>query len=109
MAGRRRFRNKRTKEEGIRLTAQLREWRLEAWHGQDERCYWCGVKMKWSEATAEHLTPIRHGGLDVKENIVAAHDICNSLRADMTPQQFVASGMLAVAVERLAKREEMEE
>lgn len=41
------------------------------------------------EITIDHVIPESKGGLDVIENMKLAHDRCNQLKGNMTPEEFV--------------------
>jgi 5-methylcytosine-specific restriction endonuclease McrA len=61
------------------------------------RCQYCGKKsgakvmidgkMVTLHLTLDHVIPVSHGGRNVFENLVAACHVCNSLKADRTPEE----------------------
>lgn len=40
------------------------------------------------DITIDHIMPLSKGGEDTFENYQLAHDQCNQLKADMTPEEF---------------------
>lgn len=50
-------------------------------------CQYCGVRRRMSELTYDHLTPRKHGGRTVWENIVTACAPCNSRKGSKTCDQ----------------------
>lgn len=52
-------------------------------------CHICGLSFKSiKDITFDHIIPFSKGGLDLLENYGLAHDACNQLKADMTPEEF---------------------
>lgn len=62
----------------------LRSLRRAACREQGGLCYYCLLPMR-SDVTAEHLQARCDGGKDTRENIVAAHRLCNSRRHQLFP------------------------
>lgn len=73
----------------------LKSLRIRAFHAQSGCCFYCGLPMWLTspdelglrprsarpyQCTAEHLVAQQDGGLDVSENVVAAHTRCNQGR-----------------------------
>jgi len=55
----------------------------------DYTCYYCG-SINSVIMTVDHLTPIsRGGGKDNDDNLVCSCSICNYLKADKTPEEFL--------------------
>jgi hypothetical protein len=87
---------------------RIRKARVRAFHAQRGHCFYCGLPMAIDKdglksfaehhglkarearqmlATAEHLTAKCDGGKDTRDNIVAAHNICNARRhRSLTPK-----------------------
>lgn len=68
-----------------------REARAKVLHGVN-RCTWCGCEISDllprghpQKATVDHVIPVRDGGPDVVENMVAACWRCNSRRGARDP------------------------
>ena len=38
----------------------------------------------------DHYIPKMHGGTDFRDNLFPAHQICNSIKGDMMPDEFEA-------------------
>ena len=60
---------------------------------QNWRCAWCGGVMDEREgrpdsATVEHLTPVRLGGSNRRDNLVSACASCNMSRAACTASEL---------------------
>ncbi|BEP50504.1 HNH endonuclease [Variovorax sp. V116] len=62
----------------------LQSLRRAACREQGGVCYYCLQPMR-GDVTAEHLQARRDGGKDTRENIVAAHRLCNSRRHQLFP------------------------
>lgn len=53
-------------------------------------CYLCdGPFASLKDITIDHWEPLSKGGADSLDNYRLAHDKCNSLKRDMTPQEFL--------------------
>ena len=53
-------------------------------------CHLCGQPFaKARDITFDHWQPVSKGGMDDIENYRLAHSGCNSLKADMTPDEFL--------------------
>lgn len=66
---------------GVSFTAELL-------HARDEgHCQYCGVRLRRSEATVDHIIPRSKGGNNTWENVVLACSPCNHMKADRTPEQ----------------------
>ena len=64
-----------------RLTAAERK---DLWERMNRRCAYCGIKIGFSEVTADHKIPISRGGPDTSQNRVCCCGPCNALKADRT-------------------------
>ncbi len=54
-------------------------------------CYLCGKAIeKAKDITFDHWVPLSKGGIDDLENYRLAHADCNHLKADLTPEEFIA-------------------
>jgi 5-methylcytosine-specific restriction endonuclease McrA len=52
-------------------------------------CYLCAKPFKKAkDITFDHWQPLSKGGADALENYRLAHDACNGLKADLTPEEF---------------------
>src|SRR5690554_3677273 len=52
---------------------------------QEGRCFLCREWMDLTEISRDHLTPRAKGGNRRRKNIVLAHNRCNNLKADRSP------------------------
>lgn len=60
-------------------------------YGRDKfRCQYCGISLKISEGTYDHVLPRAQGGRTNWENIVTACGDCNAHKGNRTPE---AAGM----------------
>jgi 5-methylcytosine-specific restriction endonuclease McrA len=50
-------------------------------------CQYCGVHLKKSAATVDHIVPRAQGGRTNWENVALSCQTCNHRKADRTPQQ----------------------
>ncbi|MNY53348.1 HNH endonuclease [compost metagenome] len=62
----------------------LQSLRSAACRAQRGLCFYCLQPMR-GDVTAEHLQARCDGGKDTRENIVAAHRLCNSRRHQLFP------------------------
>lgn len=85
-------RNKiRRVREPQRLTnAFRRAWRDDALREQKGCCRYCDEPMTYKLATSDHVDPRKNGGLDRKQNIVAACAPCNRAKGHLSVKAFVA-------------------
>lgn len=52
-------------------------------------CHLCHQPIqKMHEITFDHWEPLSKGGADTLDNYRLAHEGCNQLKADMTPEEF---------------------
>ena len=70
-----------------RLTAAERK---DLWERMNRRCAYCGIKIGFSEVTADHKIPISRGGPDTFQNRECCCGPCNALKADRTIEEFRA-------------------
>lgn len=63
------------------------EW-LEIVAAQNNHCALCGEHFPIEELTADHIYPLKLGGLFVKENAQAACGPCNSSKGTKTMEEF---------------------
>lgn len=57
-------------------------------YGRDDyKCQYCGVKMRMSELTYDHVIPRSLGGKTTWTNIVTACESCNARKGGRTPAQ----------------------
>ena len=65
------------------------------------KCAYCGCKLNLNEMTADHVVPLRKGGVDSTENMYPACKSCNHYKSTYTLEQFKAQ--LELIPERLIK------
>lgn len=56
---------------------------------QDGRCKYCLCKLSYKAVTRDHVIPRAAGGLDHRNNIVAACLRCNRLKGKMPVKDFI--------------------
>ena len=49
-----------------------------------EYCYYCGRKLNSTNRTYDHVVPVKKGGKDEVENLVACCSDCNHYKKDYT-------------------------
>lgn len=55
----------------------------------DVYCSICGQPiLKNQKMSIDHYIPKMHGGTDFRDNLFPAHQICNSIKGDMMPDEF---------------------
>lgn len=54
------------------------------------KCFWCSRPLTSHTATKDHLQPVSRGGRDTIDNIVPACRHCNSMKGNMTGEEFKA-------------------
>lgn len=86
---------RRLRKPSARLRAELiankrRKWTAKKLKDQGGLCYWCGKRVL--EPTCDHLVPLSRGGADHYENVVAAHEWCNTAKGDKLPEEFSLPG-----------------
>jgi len=47
------------------------------------RCHLCGERVRWLDASRDHVVPRSRGGATTWQNIRLAHRACNSVRGDL--------------------------
>ncbi len=70
--------------------AFLRAHRSDARANQGGRCKYCLDKITAKTATADHVIPKKHGGVDRAFNIVAACRPCNKLKGHKPKGEYMA-------------------
>lgn len=73
---------------GPQVTLWKRVMREEAVRRQGGCCEYCREPLGVLEATADHATPLKHGGLTTPENIKGACLACNHAKGHMTEARF---------------------
>lgn len=53
-----------------------------------ERCYYCGKPLTPEDRTMDHMYSRAFGGVSLPNNLCAACQTCNGLKADMSIEQF---------------------
>ncbi|MEX3008341.1 HNH endonuclease [Hoeflea sp. TYP-13] len=69
--------------------AFIRAHRTDALTKQKGRCKYCKEKLSQKTATADHVIPRKHGGVDHGYNIAAADRRCNKAKGHMSEMQFM--------------------
>ena len=57
---------------------------------QNRKCYYCGVKLRFWNATIDHMIPRDRGGGDMPDNYAIACHACNSDKNNMTVDEYKA-------------------
>lgn len=52
------------------------------------KCHYCGIGLTVSTFSIDHVIPISKGGTDVRENKVSCCRFCNTIKADMSLEEF---------------------
>lgn len=52
-------------------------------------CQLCGRKISLDSMTLDHVIPLSKGGKDTMENIQSACSICNRMKTDILPMEFM--------------------
>ncbi|WP_155134731.1 HNH endonuclease [Roseibium sp. RKSG952] len=73
---------------GVSERAWIRVYRTEALRQQKGKCVFCLEPLTLGRTTAEHVNPRAKGGSTSAENIAAACQPCNSLKANMSEKVF---------------------
>lgn len=60
---------------------------------QNGRCHWCGKKLV-KGYHVDHRIPLAKGGSNWPSNLVIAHAMCNSLKQDKMPWEFMEGRLL---------------
>lgn len=59
--------------------------------GDEIYCSICGQPiLKNQKMSIDHYIPRTHGGTDYRDNLFPAHQICNSIKGDLMPEDFEA-------------------
>lgn len=58
------------------------------YEAQQGRCWWCGV-LVGDAYEVDHAIPLARGGTDGPENIVIACRLCNRMKKDKLPHEFI--------------------
>ena len=74
-------------------------------HGYD-RCVYCGKKLTRKSRTLDHMYPRNWGGVSITNNLIPSCSRCNSLKSNLTYNQFLIWRNLQ-KTERPAYYEEM--
>lgn len=64
--------------------------RAAALRSQGGRCWFCFGDLDEEDATAEHKKPKKEGGANDRENIAAAHLLCNRFLDDLPLEEKIA-------------------
>lgn len=51
-------------------------------------CQYCGKKLTFKNATKDHLIPLSKGGKNTIDNVVSSCKECNSLKANLSLEEF---------------------
>ncbi|MGI0024350.1 MAG: HNH endonuclease [Nitrososphaera sp.] len=52
-------------------------------------CPYCGTRLRIEEAHADHIYPVKKGGLSTLENMVYVCHSCNGKKRDMVLRDFI--------------------
>jgi 5-methylcytosine-specific restriction endonuclease McrA len=63
-----------------------RAFRRYAWN-RYPLCQWCGRRLGWREATADHVMPLAAGGTNAWSNLVISCGPCNHDRGGRLPDR----------------------
>lgn len=55
---------------------------------KERKCYYCGKTLKYEEQTLDHYYPRNHGGISIPNNLKLSCKLCNSMKSDLTSEQF---------------------
>lgn len=66
------------------------------------RCFYCETKMRFKDASADHVRPKSKGGSDSNENLVLCCEYCNRAKGTKSLKQFLE--LLQRRVEKLHAR-----
>lgn len=55
---------------------------------KERKCYYCGKTLKCEELTLDHYYPKNHGGISITNNLKPCCKSCNSMKSDLTSEQF---------------------
>ena len=78
-----------TKKERELLRDIKRRWAVKCSAGE-LFCFLCGEQIKKTDKyNADHWVPLALGGTTTEDNIKPAHQICNSLKGCMSPEEFL--------------------
>jgi 5-methylcytosine-specific restriction endonuclease McrA len=79
--------------------SRTRDSRPESWRDtkrrmleDDNRCHWCGRRLRLSTATMDHVIPLARGGSNHPRNLVLACEACNQTRGHDMPELTGARG-----------------
>lgn len=62
-------------------------------------CRYCGAYAPFARLVVDHVTPRKHGGPDVAENLVTACEPCNSGKSASLPESWLVAEVEATARE----------
>lgn len=65
--------------------------RYEVLRRDNYTCRYCGAFAPLAVLVVDHVTPRKHGGRDVRENLVTACQDCNSGKSAMLPEAWLVS------------------
>ncbi|MDD3361533.1 MAG: HNH endonuclease signature motif containing protein [Hespellia sp.] len=66
-----------------------RNERIEIYNRYNGRCNICGRKLDFSEMTLDHIIPLDKDGADAMENLQCSCQMCNSIKMNILPQDFM--------------------
>lgn len=80
---------RRSRKNGNKSGASYSEWLKELRSKPIFRCYWCCEDHPISALEVDHYIPIKLGGVDGLENVVAACCRCNRRKGSLHPHQWI--------------------
>lgn len=54
------------------------------------KCLYCGVKLNYENATADHIVPVSNGGNNTQVNLIVCCSDCNSERGNLDFKEFLS-------------------
>lgn len=65
--------------------------RYEVLRRDNYTCRYCGIYAPFARLVVDHVTPRKHGGQDVMDNLVTACDPCNSGKSAAMPEGWLVA------------------
>lgn len=65
---------------GCPWNLRRRYWLAHHGYARSAPCHYCGRRVRFEDATVEHLTPVERGGTDDFSNLAIACEPCNWAR-----------------------------
>lgn len=94
LRGRRRVAMQCSKDEIKRIRDWAKRLASKTWI----RCYWCGIKVRFSECHIDHIVPVSKGGKHSSDNLCAACSPCNLKKHAKLVQDWERTGQQMLPV-----------